>query len=104
MLPLQFSWAALSAYCGHEEGRAAQHFGHHDHQHRAAADGQDDAGSPAKPHSDCASCHLSAPGVAAAAPSASFMSCAFPLSSPVADDPPSVFLDGPERPKWLSAV
>lgn len=36
LLPLQFSWAAAAAYCGHETGAAAQHFGHHDHRHAGA--------------------------------------------------------------------
>lgn len=27
-LPLQLSFAAVASYCGHEEGAAAQHFGH----------------------------------------------------------------------------
>ena len=38
VLPLQMSWAAASAYCLHEEGKAAQHPGHHSHQHKASAD------------------------------------------------------------------
>nr|ART41037.1 L611 [uncultured bacterium] len=37
-LPFQFSWAAVAGYCQHETGAAAQHFGHHDHQHQAAAE------------------------------------------------------------------
>jgi hypothetical protein len=31
LLPLQFSWAAVAAYCGHESGTAAPHVGHHEH-------------------------------------------------------------------------
>ena len=33
LLPLQFSWAAVAAYCGHETGQHAEHLGHHEHQH-----------------------------------------------------------------------
>ncbi len=57
-MPLQLSWAAVASYCQHETGASAKHFGHHDHQHKAA-DGRDAApdaktggGDP-----DCASCH-----------------------------------------------
>ncbi len=34
VLPLQASWAAAAGYCGHEQGKAAQHFGHHDDEYR----------------------------------------------------------------------
>jgi hypothetical protein len=37
LLPLQFSWAAVASYCGHEEQAGATHFGHHEHQHHADA-------------------------------------------------------------------
>ena len=33
LLPLQFSWAAVAAYCGHETGQHAEHLGHHEHRH-----------------------------------------------------------------------
>ena len=57
-LPLQLSWAAVS-YCSHETGAAAKHFGHHEHQHKAA-DSKDATSDPAKTggvDADCASCH-----------------------------------------------
>ena len=31
VLPLQWSWAAVSSGCRHETGSAAQHLGYHDH-------------------------------------------------------------------------
>jgi len=34
LLPLQISWAAVIDHCGHEQGKAAQHFGHHDDEHK----------------------------------------------------------------------
>ena len=48
LLPLQFSWAAVAAYCGHETGQHAEHLGHHEHRHadQAKAD-QDSAPSTA---------------------------------------------------------
>ena len=58
-MPLQLSWAAVASYCQHETGTAAKHFGHHDHQHKAA-DGKDATPDPAKTGGtdpDCAVCH-----------------------------------------------
>jgi hypothetical protein len=37
LLPLQFSWAAVAFYCGHEAQSSAGHFGHHEHAHHAHA-------------------------------------------------------------------
>jgi hypothetical protein len=36
-LPFQMTWASAARYCLHEQGKAAQHFGHHEHQHHASA-------------------------------------------------------------------
>jgi hypothetical protein len=58
LLPLQFSWAAVSMYCQHEQGKATQHIGHHLHKHEAAAGAQDNQDSPSKVHNDCGYCHL----------------------------------------------
>lgn len=67
LLPLQFGWAAASAYCQHETGAAARHFGHHEHQHRAAwgVDESDkSSGQQAGVvHADCAGCHASSVAV-----------------------------------------
>lgn len=57
MLPLQANWAALSAYCQHEQDAQSQHIGHHSHQHRAvtAEDAQSVSGDQHR-HADCSSC------------------------------------------------
>ncbi len=35
LLPVQFSWASVAAYCMHEKAPAqARHLGHHEHQHQ----------------------------------------------------------------------
>lgn len=63
ILPIQFSWAAVTSYCRHETGSAAKHFGHHQHQHpTTATDASKDpkAGSVAGADVDCGICHLSA--------------------------------------------
>lgn len=64
VLPLQMSWAAASAYCLHEEGKAAEHLGHHNHQHKADADKKPvadkkvaDKQAKGQAHSDCNVCH-----------------------------------------------
>lgn len=105
-LLFQFSWAAAAGYCQHENGQAAQHFGHHYHQHQlASADGKDVSGkSPLQAHADCSSCHLSC---SAAAASSAVVSVVTPASLVVADPPgalPSVVPESPERPKWMSAA
>lgn len=63
ILPVQFSWAAASAYCRHESGAAMKHFGHHEHQHQAAPDGASKdkkAASSTQTDNDCGTCQLSA--------------------------------------------
>ena len=59
LLPMQLSWAVGTAYCKHEAGAAAQHFGHHEHQHTA-----DDEGASSRTlnangaaDADCSTCH-----------------------------------------------
>ena len=65
LLPLQFSWAAVAPYCGHEMDSVG-HFGHHEHHHRADAapatgDVTDGAASgeqtPGDVDADCGHCH-----------------------------------------------
>ena len=63
LLPIQASWAAVADFCRHEQGQAAQHFGHHNDEHKAspsvldgsAASGQDGSNSDFS-HDHC---HLS---------------------------------------------
>ena len=62
LLPLQFSWAAVAAYCGHESDAQAQHFGHHEHQHDEAANPETGAAQPpgkaiVSVDLDCGQCH-----------------------------------------------
>ena len=60
LLPTQFSWAAMTAYCGHEQGVAAKHLGHHDHVHKAgsAESSQEGKKPQGSVDADCAICHL----------------------------------------------
>jgi hypothetical protein len=65
LLPLQFSWAAVAIYCGHETGVAADHVGHHnhaphDHGGKAAGpggEGKTDGSSTNASSFDCGHCH-----------------------------------------------
>lgn len=62
LLPLQWTTAAVAAYCQHEQdGQARQHIGHHAHEHQAAADqARSDSGNADFDvgfDSDCPSCH-----------------------------------------------
>jgi len=65
LLPLQFSWAAVANYCGHETGASAEHVGHHDHASHAHGGKVADMGKSAEtdgsstPASgiDCGHCH-----------------------------------------------
>jgi hypothetical protein len=63
-LPLQLSWAAVAAYCQHEQAPAqAAHFGHHAHQHHdqgaaAKQDGHADKKRLQAVDDDCGTCQL----------------------------------------------
>lgn len=104
-LPLQMSWAAVATYCKHESGVAAQHFGHHEHEHQAKP------AEPAKDPStltvdnDCVTCQLVSAGILQAAissvPSESLQ--AERLGRHIALLP-CLLPDRPERPKWVRAA
>jgi hypothetical protein len=103
-LPFQFSWAAVAGYCQHETGVAAQHFGHHDHQHQTTADqeGAPDANKTlgAGIDGDCVACHASCAAAVfsmANLPASSSASLAIPWLPGNLTAPP---LAHPERPNW----
>ena len=110
ILALQLSWSVIAAYCQHESGRAAQHFGHHTSEadgHKVAFDGKDKPSGSAKKgtmHSHCSSCaHLPL--------SFDALPVAIAILKPVRLAPPAISLHlsssysaRPERPQWISAV
>ena len=110
ILPIQFSWAVASSYCQHEAGSASEHFGHHQHKHRAAADDaskDQKAGVLAGADDDCDFCHLGGAQTMADLPSSivfsdggsTLFAYGWPYESQIASGP-----ERPERPAPLPAV
>nr|WP_143029041.1 hypothetical protein [Massilia sp. PDC64] len=103
----QFSWNALAAYCTHETGRAAMHFGHHEHHSTAdelsvaAKDKQTTTKKLVHDAHCCSGTHLSI-----AAPDLlevpNILKSAETLTSEPILAPDSAFLTPPERPQWTS--
>lgn len=102
LLPLQLSWAAVSVYCQHETDAAAQHFGHHEHQHNADDKAKDDNGPKTlgAVDADCPTCHA---GCATALQESPVMPVMYSASDVHTDQqillsspPPTL----PERPNW----
>ena len=58
ILPLQWTSAAVAAYCQHEQdGKAQQHVGHHAHEHQASTTPADGDPGNSDFDADCPSCH-----------------------------------------------
>lgn len=107
---LQLSWTAVAAYCEHETGRAAQHFGHHSSDadlHQASSDKHDKPAEGVKKsaaHSHCPSCAhftLSMDGLPTAI-AALLPSRAAPLATSAEFS--SSYTARPERPQWISVA
>lgn len=101
LIPLQLGWAAVSAYCAHENGEAAKHFGHHEHQHAPCAKADGDSPSKGGIDSDCGSCHAGTlTFVGDALPPLSFGPAAVDLPPHVTRiaSPPT---RPPYRPNWV---
>ena len=104
LLPLQFSWAAVAAYCGHESGQQAQHLGHHEHQHAGQAGPGQDSG-PADAQAgfdfDCGHCHGTCASMPAPAVNlAPITLVSHPVTS-VEGTLRTLAQSPPERPQWL---
>lgn len=106
VLPFQISWAAVADYCGHEEEKTAQHFGHHDDEHKAFSEKSD----PEKFNSDKQPgkfnlghdhCHMSVFfGLLNDAAFHAFVPPSLPSLRFDEGAYTSLALDKPERPKW----
>lgn len=97
-MPLQLGWAAMSVYCQHEAGAAAEHFGHHEHAHQGDSTDTDGA---FKSDPDCGFCQMASlaamPSCATAAVTTAIEPVITPLAHPAPRSAPST---EPERPKW----
>ena len=101
VLPLQISWAAVADYCGHEQGKASQHFGHHDDEHKAFSAKSGSDNQPGKFNLGHDHCHMS--GFLGLINEAAFHASVLSvLPSLRCDDRSysSLALDRPERPNW----
>lgn len=106
LLPLQFVWASVAAYCQHERGNAVNHIGHHVHDHDASStseSGSQPFGSLAA-DPDCAACH----GGSVSATVTPMLVTDLPTGPIVAlgipEARPPLRSDRPERPQWPAAV
>ena len=104
-MPFQFSWAAMTAYCEHESGARAQHFGHHEHKHQQPA-GESSEASKVKLIAalDVVDCHFHCQ-CAVALPAVLMMPMATgsqPLAEWTAADAIAPVLSRPERPQWVA--
>ena len=110
LIGFQTSWAAVTSYCQHEQGAAARHVGHHEHQHHhkslinAVEDAQQNSQqnlASAGVDFDCSFCH--AAGIAALlldSDPAVTIQATLDVSYRLILHPPSAPHDLPERPNW----
>ena len=103
-LPIQAAWSAMNAYCQHEQGNAAKHFGHHTHDHQPQKDDDKKSGPLTKVDRDCAYCHVSQIG--AFRYSFAIPSVITPSLHASTEGQLFSFLppERPERPKWNIAA
>lgn len=106
LLPLQFSWAAVAAYCGHESIQHAQHLGHHEHQHAGQATDDEDGApayqsAPAGFDFDCGHCHGTCANMPAPMDGTTPLTLATYPVAPVEGTVRTLAQSPPERPQWL---
>jgi cytochrome c553 len=108
VIALQLSWVAVSAYCAHETGRAAQHFGHHQH----VEDGDElpvslkDTPSVVKKfavHAHCSFCHHATLATTSYQPPIQVEQVRV-VPSTIVVPLLSIYISPPERPQWTAAV
>ena len=105
MLPIQASWAVAVGFCQHEQGVAAGHFGHHDHQHDDAS-GVDESGKfSSQVDRDCGYHHQASPHWLTSLPQVPGVFSSTQNLNPVS---PLYFSEAtlarPERPNWSLAA
>lgn len=104
VLPLQMSWAAVTSYCQHENGKTAQHFGHHEHKHQASGESKQGKSKLGVNDADCGYCHLSCVKAAAIAD----FEIGFPQSSILVEFQPPLYRSPPPgsvaKPDWRHPI
>jgi Protein of unknown function (DUF2946) len=106
LLPLQFSWAAVAAYCGHETGQHAEHLGHHEHRHTGQSHADQDRAAtdqnaPAGFDFDCGHCHGTFASMSAPVGDLSPLALASHPATLVESTLRTLAQSPPERPQWL---
>jgi hypothetical protein len=104
LLPVQWTWAAVSSYCQHESTPVRQHIGHHVDKHSGAQSDADSASTAeaSSVENDCGVCHANcAVALQSALPALN------PNSTPRWMDAHSTwhstqYRDAPDRPRWIS--
>lgn len=101
LLPLQLAWGAAASHCQHEtEPRAAQHFGHHEHEHQGDVKKAPN-GSSVVADSDCGYCHATSAAVVAEPMTASLGPVVGRrVAIPVEQRHASALARAPDRPQW----
>ena len=106
VIPLQASWAAVAAYCKHENGVAAMLVGHHFHKHQGTAG--DAGGDPTRGvdgiDGDCGFCFLGTLNFVQSAFSLPQIDLASNLHETPLRFHPSFIPKGLERPNWRVIV
>ena len=107
LLPFQTSWATVVDYFGHEQDKAATHFGHHDDGHKASPGTLDDSTAPGQGNAslDHDHSHLSS-FLGVLSEYTLSMRAPLQLSLYRGDDQSYSFLaaDKPARPNWFVAA
>lgn len=106
VLPFQMAWAMAGAYCEHESGKAAQHFGHHDHVHTAPTDsGSSDTKAKLKLDLDCSfHSHAAFQGVTTDGVSMSAVMNGAVQNATASFLHPHTVFDRPEKPNWFATA
>ena len=111
LIGFQTSWAAVTSYCQHEQGAAARHLGHHDHQHHHKSLIKVAEQEGHQPHQqnlsnagvdlDCSFCHAACiVALLLDSNPAITIQATLDVSYRLILHPPSAPHDLPERPNW----
>ena len=104
LLPFQFSWSAVAAYCMHESSTAqAQHVGHHEHKHEAKSgiDQAEKSGQGANAFDvDWSVCHGAGIGALSWSDAKQALSHDSRVQSPSGERLLAVTPIPPDRPQW----